>query len=428
MDQDDLFNKSLFEVCQAMVAAVDLRRVLDTILDLSMRALGADAGSILLYEDDSERLRMLAAKGLPPGVIERGYVPREGSVTDRVLESDEPVVMDGLAEADGATLTPASRIRSALCVPLRFKGQTIGTMNLNRYRWRGESYSEREKRTVMILASQAAICIENARLHEQNVAQARLAAVGETVAGISHCIKNLLTGLRGGVGLMDVARRAQDWPASERAADLLRTNVERVSLLVMDMLDYAKTGKQPIRDEFDVAYLFEQVREVTALKAEKKQVAVQSEIETGMERVRADQNQIFRCLLNLLENAIDSIDGGGRVVVRCEAVSAERARQALGEEADLEALGRIACLTVADNGAGVEPEDLSRIFEPFYSTKRSRGTGLGLAVTRKIVEEHGGRVLVDSEPGKGSSFHLIFPERCADEEAADAISSCPGAG
>lgn len=413
MTQSDVLNRSLFEICQAMVSTVELDRVLDTILDLTMQTLQANAGSILLYEEDSENLRMLAAKGLPPGVMKRGYIPRAGSITERVLATGAPLVVnstDGSGGGGGNDLTPASAIRSALCVPLLAKGVAIGTMNLNRYGAETPCFEAPDVETVTILASQAAVSIENARLYRENLAQARMAAIGQTVAGISHCVKNMLTGLRGGLGLVELAQEAKNWEALAKGSVLLKSNVERVSLLVLDMLDYSKEKKEPMRRSSLVGRLFDEVAGVVGHKARSKGVKVSHEVAPGAAEAMLDPDQIFRCLLNLVENAVDAIDRDGEVRMECCVLEAAEYRPILGDGIASEAWGRVVRLTVRDNGSGIAPENLQRIFEPFFSTKQSKGTGLGLAVTRKIVQEHGGRVLIESELGKGTAFHLVIPE------------------
>ncbi|HUT25502.1 MAG TPA: ATP-binding protein [Sumerlaeia bacterium] len=411
MHSDNSFNKSLFDICQAMVSALELREVLDTILDLSIRTLRASAGSILLCEPGSDSLKMLASRGLPPGVVARGHISRKGSIADRVLAENRPAIINSPQEQEGSNLNRASAIKSALCVPLRAKGEVIGTLNLNRYDEEQGPYGEQDLRTVMILASQAAVSIENARLHEENVANARMAAIGQTVAGISHCIKNVLTGLRGGLGLVEMAQEARNWEASEKGCRVLRRNVERVSLLVLDMLDYSR-DKTPSRRDTVVHSLVDEVFEVVYHKAKKQGVVLAQEIAQEGEHIFADADQMFRCLLNLVENAIESIPGEGRVTVRCGEMPWEEAKAAglfRGKD-DLERTERIVRITVEDTGAGIGPENLENVFQPFFSTKASRGTGLGLAVTRKITREHGGDVLVESELGRGTSFRLVFPE------------------
>ena len=413
MDSESVFTKSLFEMCQAMVSSLELGEVLDTILDLSLTTLSADAGSILLYEEGAENLKMLASRGLPPNVVKRGHISRKGSIAEWVINNNKPIIVNKRSDIfpDAPDVLPsAEAIKSAMSAPLRAKGEIIGTINLNRYKVEAAPFLEHELHTLVILASQAAVCIENARLHEQNVQQARMAAIGQTVAGISHCVKNMLTGLRGGLGILEIAQKENDWPTVHKATGFIRSNVERISLLVLDMLDYSRE-KTPVRRAAVPDKIIQEVFDIVASKAERRSVSLGKEVLPGCEEILVDPDQVFRCLLNLVENALDSVERGGRVRVRCAPVSPEEARGIFPEVADPSALGGIVRLSVEDNGCGIPPENQKNLFQPFFSTKGSKGTGLGLAVTRKIAQEHGGKVLVDSAVGKGTAFHLILPEK-----------------
>ncbi|MBN1868758.1 GAF domain-containing protein [Candidatus Sumerlaeota bacterium] len=408
------FYESLFEICQAMVSPLGLDAVLKTILDLATKTLHADAGSILLYDAKSENLKMLAAKGLPPGVIQRGHISRKGSIAEWVIEHNEPLVVNSEAidriRKNDSQGERVEAIRSALCVPLRAKGEIIGTLNLNRYRNSEQPYSDADLHTVMILASQAAVVIENARLQDESVRQVHLAAIGQTVAGISHCIKNMLTGLRGGLGLIEMAGQNTNWDLHAKGAGVLRRNIDRISLLVLDMLDYSRE-RRPSRQATSVETLIDDVFDTVRYKCEQKSVRLEREVAPDASRIQVDTDQVFRCLLNLVENAIDAIPNEGCVKVRCAPVPDKEIASELGGAIEIGDPGSVVRLTVEDSGEGILPENLQTIFEPFFSTKASKGTGLGLACTRKIVEEHGGCVRVESEIGQGTRFHLILPER-----------------
>lgn len=427
MNSEEKFSRSLFEICQAMVSSLEIEEVLDTILELTMGNLQADSGSILLYEKGSDELRMLASKGLPPGVVKRGFVARRGSIAEQVIETNEPAIVNGRPgnwNGGSEHIKPADRIRSAICAPLRAKGQVIGTLNLNRYDGQTEPFGDRDVQKVMILASHAALCIENARLYQSNLEKTRLAAIGQTVAGISHCVKNMLTGLRGGVGLLELAASSQDWGSNGRGLSLLKRNVERISMLVMDMLDYSKDRKVPSRRDASVSLLVQEVFEVTEAKAREKGVELVRDIQPEAERVYVDADQIFRCLLNLVENAIDAAQSEGtRVTARSRLLEADEIASELGEDVDPATLGKTVCLSIVDTGPGIPEDALPSIFEIFFSTKQSKGTGLGLAVTRKIVEEHGGRIRVESGPGRGTAFHMILPERAPHTESTPVVAS-----
>lgn len=420
MKKNDGFNNSLFAICQAMVSSLDLEEVLSTILDLSVKTFRANTGSILLYEG-SDRLRMLASRGLPEEVVKRGHISRKGSPAEWVIDHNEPRIFNGAVDGGATkldTIEKTDSIRSALCVPLRAKGRVIGTLNLNRRGADATEFNQDDLNTLMIMASQAAICIENARLYDENMRQARLAAIGQTVAGLSHCIKNMLSGLRGGVGLMELAKQASDWETQTKGMSILRRSVDRISYLVLDMLDYSRE-KTPMRRPTSADHLINEVYETVNYKASQKGVTLRREVADGLGTILVDPDQLFRCLLNLVENAIDAVVPGDKatILTRCNKVSPIEAKIAYGEDIEIDNLGKIIEISVIDNGMGIDKEHFESIFQPFFSTKASKGTGLGLAVTKKLVEEHGGKITLESEPGRGTAFHMILPENPAPRPA-----------
>ncbi len=411
MSNASALKSTLLEICQAIGSSLELNEVLDTILKLTVREVNASSGSILLYDSGSDELKMLASLGLPSEVMERGYIPRRGSIAEKVIATNEAMILsDKVDETKGVrSMDGVQKIRSSMCVPLRAKGAVIGTLNLNRYDAAFGPFQNEDRDDVITLASQAAISIENARLLNLYLEQERMAAIGQTVAGISHCVKNMLTGLRGGLGLVELAQQAENWDANEKGLGLLRRSVERVSLLVLDMLDFSRE-KEPLRRNANLNKIISEVLEITSYKADKKEIEQSIEIDDSCESINVDPDQLFRCLLNLVENSVDAIDKGGQVVVRGVSIAEEETAQYFGSEIDVKKLGHVVRISVEDNGQGIDSENLESIFQPFFSTKESKGTGLGLAVTKKIIEEHGGQVTVDSEVGKGTMFHMIIPE------------------
>ncbi len=406
---DDMpISRSLFEICQAMVSAGQPREVLHTILSLSVQTLQADAGSILLYEEKAGRVEMLASFGLPEAVVKRGYLPRPDSITEQVMRLNRPMAIQGKLSSSPIYpgFTEGQSVRSALCAPLSIKGKPVGTMNLNRYREEAPLYNDQDIERVSILASQAALCIENAQLQENNLRQARMATIGYTTSSISHCVKNLLTGLRGGVGLLEMAQKAQDWDSAGRGLTVLRHNVDRLSLLILDILDLSKDSK-PVQQQTSLKEIFSNVAEVAAFKAERRQQELTWTVEPPVQSAWLDPHQIFRCLLNLLDNAHDAAGQGGKILLTASKATPDLTAEAFG---DTTGDSGYVCLTVADSGPGIPDDVLSHLFEPFYTTKQSAGTGLGLAVTHRLVENHHGRILVHSHPDRGTAFHILLPQ------------------
>jgi signal transduction histidine kinase len=237
----------------------------------------------------------------------------------------------------------------------------------------------------------AGVAVENARLYRENVERERMAAIGEATAGLGHCIKNILTGIRGGGDIITKALEEKNLDFLKKGWSILSRSVERIDILVMNMLTYSKE-RQPQLGDVDLNQMAREVLEGLRLRAERAQVTVEFLPEnTGMARV--DGPQIYRVILNLVINAIEACEANhGQVTVRT-AYEPEGWR-----------------MTVADTGAGIAPEIRPRLFQAFVSNKGSSGTGLGLACTHKIVQEHGGQITVESAPGNGSTFTVFLPQ------------------
>ncbi|MBM3307370.1 MAG: PAS domain-containing protein [Candidatus Eisenbacteria bacterium] len=228
-------------------------------------------------------------------------------------------------------------------------------------------------------------------LREEVERERHLASLGRLAAGVAHEVRNPLSSLKGFAQLF----RSRFAPGSEeeRHADIMIEEVERLDRVVEELLDFAK----PSRPDRRPADANEIVRESVALVLEDaafRKVSVQMKLADGLPAVLVDRRQIRQALLNLLLNGIDAAGEGGTVVV-------ETALQA-GSGAAHVAVG------VRDNGPGLEQDEIARIFEPFYTTKPS-GTGLGLTIVSRILEQNGARVSVTSAKGRGSTFSVRVP-------------------
>jgi signal transduction histidine kinase len=306
-------------------------------------------------------------------------------------------------------LDPKRRhIVSAMCVPLQARGVVLGTVNLNRTASARGAFTQRDLESMAVIASQAAISIENSRLHEANLKSERLAAIGQTVAGLAHCIKNVLTSLKGGLSLAESAGRKRDWELSDKGLEILGRSVHRVSALAMDMLSYSKERSCKLA-KVDLAALAEEVAAMTRDQANEKNNAVIIDLAENARLIQADYDQLFRCILNLVGNSLDANDSGGRVIISSKREDTPEARHCLADPHGIPVVIRI-----ADTGPGIDEEHRAKLFEPFFSTKGSRGTGLGLAVTKKIIQEHGGTLELASKPGESAVFAIYLGGFAAD--------------
>lgn len=398
-------SSALLTIGQAMGSSLELREVLPTILDLSLSEMKAQQGSILLFDPKDDQLKMLASLGLPEDVERKGYIARKGSIAEWVIDNNQPLIMNERAEGKEYRALNDRRIRSSMCVPLQARGRILGTINLNRTVAEYGSFQESELDLMKILASQAAICIDNSCLHEANVKAERLAAIGQTVAGISHCIKNILTGVRGGLSLIDMAQGASDWKLLGQGKDILGRNLERLSSIVLDMLDYSK-DRQTCKSPISLTTLVDEVCATVRSEAQVKAIQFEIELDPAVPTVAADGQQLYRCLLNLAHNALDATPKEGKIWIHAERRTDRSALRRLKNKTAQSTV----ILRIGDTGPGISMEHRAVIFEPFFSTKGSKGTGLGLAVTRKIIEEHGGHIEVESPPEESAVFAIYLPD------------------
>jgi signal transduction histidine kinase len=227
----------------------------------------------------------------------------------------------------------------------------------------------------------------------------RLAAVGQTVAGLAHAIKNITGGLTGGTFVLEKGFQLNNKKYLHQGWDLLKGNVGRLKDMALDLLNYAKE-RAPDYQLCDPNKPAREVFELMLARARENDISLEIESDESLPQVWFDPEGIHRCLLNLVTNAIDacinvdSIQSHGNVVLRV-----------------LKTENWAVAFQVMDNGCGMDEETKNKIFQRFFSTKGSRGTGLGLMITKKIIDEHQGVIEFESEKGKGTNFVIRLPEK-----------------
>jgi PAS domain S-box-containing protein len=236
---------------------------------------------------------------------------------------------------------------------------------------------------------------ELTRLEREKLEAERLAAVGQTVAGLAHGIKNILTGLEGGMYVTSTGLKRSDPGRTKQGWEMLERNIGRISTLVRNLLAFSR-GEGP-----KLAYVdpFEVVHEIYELfKDSAAQHGVELRLDTAaraIEPVVMDREGLRSCLENLVSNALDAclVSGSAPCTIVLRVVERE---------------GTV-MFEVADSGCGMDYDVKQKVFTSFFSTKGAGGTGLGLLLTRKIVQQHGGSITFESTPGSGTTFRLSFP-------------------
>jgi len=235
------------------------------------------------------------------------------------------------------------------------------------------------------------------RLQGELIKSERLAATGQTVAGLAHYIKNILNGLKGGTYVLNAGLDDNETGKIRSGWAMIERNVGRISDLVLNLLAYSKER----RPEPENCFPNEIVEEVCALmepKARENNIRIERDLDPQLGEVHMDPKAIHRSLLNLVSNAIDAciFDPTPKKQLRVRVVTEIKGDHTIRFE-------------VADNGMGMDNETREKIFSTLFSTKGERGTGLGLLVTEKVIKENGGTIHVASEKGNGTTFTVYLP-------------------
>ena len=233
----------------------------------------------------------------------------------------------------------------------------------------------------------------------------QLASLGQLAAGLAHEIKNPLAGIQ---GALEVLRDESSDAETVRIYEEMLAELKRVNVILYRLLESGRPA--PLRlARTDLGRLLEETSELLRPSLRRQKVELSTEAAAGLPALELDPAKIRQVLVNLIQNAAEAIDPAlgqsGRITVRASGFPAEAA----------------VVIAVEDNGPGIAPDQLANVFEPFFTTKFT-GTGLGLAISKSLVEQHGGRIEVTSELGKGTSFLLILPEHA---DAGEGVSSAP---
>lgn len=403
--RERLLNLSvMYRATQAISDVLDIDALTPLILDLVFESIGADRGAILL-KDEAGVLLPKAVRCREEGQAD-DRMSISQTIVEHVLEQGQGVITSD-APTDKRFSTAQSvvdlQIREAICVPIRGRHTTLGVIYADIQagggsRSKGAAGSGRfsqEQLTLMVaIGHQAGLAIENTIFYNEKIQAERLAAVGQTIATLSHHIKNILQGIHGGSSLIDLGLKEKDDTIVRRGWTIVEKNQTKIYNMVMDMLSFSK-DREPLLEPADLNETIGEVVELMQARATELGVNLRWHPGTDLPKVTIDPDGIHRAVLNIVTNAIDACEGSDDAQVTI--------KTAWDPETST------ASIAVSDNGVGIEEDDIASIFQIFASTKGSRGTGLGLPVSQKIVREHGGKITVTSRPGHGATFLIELP-------------------
>ena len=421
----------------------DMDELLNRILQLVFDWVEADRGCIMLRDNETNHLQPAARcdrRSPEDSDSDSDRISISHTILDYVLTRREGVRTSdasGDQRFDSAVSIVQGGVREALCVPLQGRYDVFGALYIDTYTPPGklisdgphQRFTDDHLRLITAIGHQAALAIEDTFYYSSLVQSERLAAMGQTIATLSHHVKNILQGIRGGSYLIEAGLERDDTDAVKRGWSIVDRNQERISNLVLDMLTFSKE-REPERVEADLNATVHDVVELMQTRASEMQVQLTECLDADIPDALFDPDAIHRAVLNLVTNAIDASsthansmnDVGLESEEHSQAIDADPAN--FGQTAEGESYqARVVVRTrfhpvdgwmvdVDDNGAGVDEADREKIFSLFESGKGARGTGLGLPVSAKILREHGGDIhVLDVDEGTGARFRLVLPVR-----------------
>ncbi|MFN4906476.1 MAG: ATP-binding protein [Planctomycetota bacterium] len=398
-------NKSQWEIMYRTSLAVsrtlDINQLLEQIVDLIFQWVQCDHACVMLQDASTGALNPVYRKNRK--IQSNHQITISKTILDYVLSKEEGVLTSNAKEDrrwNSSASIEASGVCEAICVPMRGRYGVVGVLYIDTIVSATKQskhselnvFNDEHLKMMVTIGHQAALAIEDTRFYQSTLQSEKLAAVGQTIANLSHHVKNILQGLRGGGYMVNEGLKSQNVDTIRSGWEISEKIHGRIESLVLDMLTMSKERK-PKLQSIDLVQLIQDVLAIAKTSATDAKVELTWQPAESIENVSVDPEGIHHALLNLVLNAIDATGGRPDAKVLVKATQDPTSTQ----------------IVIEDNGIGIPKSQLTTIFSLFESTKGNRGTGLGLPVSQKIVREHGGEISVSSIVDQGTTFTISLP-------------------
>lgn len=381
--------RRLIDIARDLASTLDLDILLSRIVHAAAEISGAEAASILLFDETSRQLYFQVATNMDESTRRGIVVPLDGSIAGWIVNNrqtvrianvhNDPRFFSSVEEATGFST------KSILGIPLVTKNKIVGVLEaLNKPKGK---FTDSDESMLVVLGAQAAVAIENARLFQQS----------DLISEFVHELRTPLSSLSTATYLLLRPEMSQD--QRNQIINNIHSETMRLNSLASSFLDLARleSGRVQFRKaRFSIADLLYECKDIMSSKALENNIQIRVESPEGMPLLDADHDKIKQVLLNLLSNAIKYNRPNGTVMLRAEVI----------EEKEI-------ALYVQDTGLGIPDESLPHLFEKFFRVRehesRVAGTGLGLSICKQIISGHGGRIEVKSKIGVGTVFSVFLP-------------------
>ncbi|MEE9524379.1 MAG: response regulator [Thermodesulfovibrionales bacterium] len=407
---------SLIEAGCAMGSFQSISDLLSFFIELAVSELGVERSSLMLMDDESKELRIVASIGLAPDIVETVRVEMGEGIAGRVAQSGKPFLLKNnkekieMDDQDNPELY-AEAFPIALSVPIKHQNNFFGVINVTN-RTNDEPFDENDISFLLGLAGQAGVAIESVRNFEelisayeslkstqdQLVATERLKALGQMAAGVAHDFNNVLCGIMGKTQLLSTQLLT-----SEIDPDTMRSELEKIDKVCLQgaeavkrIQDFTGIRKDRPSDEIDLNKIAENSLDITRSKwkdeCEARGIAIEihRDLDPDITHTAGNEKELTQVLCNMIFNAVEAMPKGGMLTLKTF-----RHGDNVG-------------VVIADTGKGMNRKTREKIFEPFFTTSES-GHGLGLSIVKGIIDRHKGEITVVSKEGSGTTFTITLP-------------------
>jgi signal transduction histidine kinase len=378
----------LVEISCDLSSTLDLNILLNRIVHAAADLSGAQAASILLFDEKNRQFFFQAASNMDSPLMQGLVVPYDSSIAGVIVSERKPIIVND-AQHDPRHFTKIAKptgvlTKSMLGVPLITKDKVVGVLEaINKTEG---DFTEEDQKVLLALGAQAAIAIENTRLFQQS----------DLISELVHELRTPLASLNTASHLL--SRPEINEIQRVQLVHSIQNETNRLSEMASSFLDMARleSGRMPfLHDSFNVKELLDDSLQMMRFKADEKKHILELQVPPALPNIIADRNKIKQVVINLVSNAIKYTPPGGKIIISAEQMNGE------------------ILIKITDNGHGIPPEALPHIFEKFYRVplleRVATGTGLGLSICKKIIETHGGSIEITSQLNEGTSVIIHLP-------------------
>jgi two-component system, NtrC family, sensor histidine kinase HydH len=409
-----------------LMETLDIEEILRLVLEGVMKNIGFDRARLYLVNEKKNILECKMAVGLDEERIKDVVLPldpQDSVVARSIFEKNPFIIPDAIHDPRvNPILKEKFNLHSLVVIPLVVKEKAMGAIAAD-HTEPGKHVSREALESMMTFAQQAGLAIQNASMYQelkvfskqmeekiqqtsedlrrteaQLIRSEKLAALGQLAAGIAHEIRNPLTSIN--ILIHSLTESLSPETAHREDLKVIEEEIQRINQIVEEFLRFARPAP-PLFKETEIVPVLDEILQLLKPQFERHRISVHKDLKT-LPPITLDREQMKQVVLNLLMNAIQAMPVGGRLDLSARVLEDNRWMK----------------LSIRDSGIGIPPQDLKKLFDPFFSTKEG-GLGLGLSIAHRIIDQHHGKIELESNPGEGTAFHLWLPLDQQKEKNAD---------